>query len=79
MATITNFNEEKPMNNDERNLDLALADADVENRKLQARVIELERVVTSAKDMVDALNGISSDYQTWNRLLSKLEKDLSRL
>ena len=67
------------MNNDERNLDLALADADVENRKLQARVIELERVVTSAKDMVDALNGISSDYQTWNRLLSKLEKDLSRL
>jgi uncharacterized coiled-coil protein SlyX len=66
------------MNIEERDLDLALADAETENRKLKARITDLEKVVASAKDMVDALNGLS-DYETWNRLLSKLEKDLARL
>ena len=66
------------MNEHERDLDLALADAEAENRKLKARIADLEKVVASAKDMVDALNGIS-DYVAWSRLLSKLEKDLARL
>jgi hypothetical protein len=66
------------MNAEERNLDLALADAEAENRKLKARIADLERVTNSAKDMVDALNGLS-DYETWNQLLSKLERDLARL
>ena len=60
----------------------AIADAEVEveveNQKLKARIADLERATTSAKDMVDALNGLS-DYETWNRLLSKLERDLARL
>ena len=63
------------MEQTERETDLALADAEAENRKLKARIADLERVATSAKDMVAALNGFS-DYETWNRLLSKLEKDL---
>lgn len=37
-----------------------------ENRKLKTRIADLEKVVTSAKDMVDALNGIS-DYVAWSR------------
>jgi hypothetical protein len=56
----------------------AIADAEVENQKLKARITDLERATTSAKDMVDALNGLS-DYETWNHLLSKLERDLARL
>lgn len=63
------------MEQTERETDLALADAEAENRKLKARIADLERVATSARDMVTALNGMS-DYETWNRLLSKLEKDL---
>jgi hypothetical protein len=66
------------MNAEERDLDLALADAEAENRKLKARIADLERATNSAKDMVSALNELS-DYPTWNRLLSKLEKDLARL
>lgn len=66
------------MNTTERDLDLALAEAEAENRKLKARITDLERATTSAKEMVDALNGLS-DYETWNRLLTKLEKDLARL
>jgi hypothetical protein len=66
------------MNAEERDLDLALADAEAENRKLKARIADLEQVTNSARDMVSALNGLS-DYPTWSRLLAKLEKDLSRL
>jgi hypothetical protein len=66
------------MNDEERDLDLALADAEAENRKLKARIADLERVVSSAKDMVGALNELS-EYATWARLLAKLEKDLARL
>jgi uncharacterized coiled-coil protein SlyX len=66
------------VNAEERDLDLALADAEAENRKLKARIAELEKATASAKDMVAALNGLS-DYATWNRLLSELEKDLARL
>ena len=66
------------MNMDTRDLDLALADAEAENRKLKARITDLEKVIASAREMVDALNGLS-DYATWNRLLSKLEKDLAQL
>ncbi len=66
------------MKDEERDLDLALADAEAENRKLKARIADLERVVSSAKDMVNALNELS-EYATWARLLAKLEKDLSRL
>lgn len=62
----------------EREIDLALAEAEAENRKLKARVADLERVVESAKEMVGALNGLS-DYDTWHKLLTKLEKDLDRL
>jgi hypothetical protein len=66
------------VNAEERDLDLALADAEAENRKLKARIADLEKVVVSAKDMVSALNELS-EYATWARLLSKLEKDLARL
>jgi cell division protein FtsB len=66
------------MKDEERNLDLALADAEAENRKLKARIVDLERAISSAKDMVGALNEMS-DYATWARLLAKLEKDLARL
>jgi hypothetical protein len=66
------------MKDEERNLDLALADAEAENRKLKARIVDLERAISSAKDMVNALNEMS-EYATWARLLAKLEKDLARL
>lgn len=42
------------------------------------RVRKLERVAESAKAMVGALNN-PSDYETWAKLLTKLEKDLDRL
>jgi len=66
------------MNTEERGLDLALADAEADNRKLKERIADLERAICSAKDMVAALNGMS-DYETWCGLLSKLEKDLARV
>lgn len=66
------------MNAEERDLDLALADADADNKKLKARIVDLERTVNAAQDMVDALNGLS-DYATWNQLLGKLEKELKQL
>jgi len=49
-----------------------------EDKELKARIDRLERVAESAKAMVGALNN-PSDYETWSRLLSKLEKDLDRL
>lgn len=62
----------------DRELDLALADADAENKKLKARIVDLERVTNAAQEMVYALNNMS-DYPTWNRLLAKLEKELKRI
>jgi hypothetical protein len=63
------------MNDTERNLDLALAECEAENRLLRARNDRLEKVAEAAKAMVGALQNMA-DFEQWDRALTRLEKTL---
>ena len=63
------------MNDTERNLDLALAECESENRLLRARNDRLEKVAEAAKTMVGALQNMA-DFEQWDRALTRLEKTL---
>lgn len=63
------------MNDTERNLDLALAECEAENRLLRARNDRLEKVAEAAKVMVGALQNMT-DFEQWDRALTRLEKTL---
>jgi hypothetical protein len=63
------------MNETERNLDLALAECEAENRLLRARNDRLEKVAQAAKTMVGALQNMA-DFEQWDKALTRLEKTL---
>jgi len=63
------------MKTEERELDLALAEAESENRLLRARNERLEKVVEAAKTMVGVLNHMA-DFEDWDKALTRLEKAL---
>jgi hypothetical protein len=63
------------MNDTERNLDLALAECEAENRLLRARNDRLEKVSEAAKAMVGALQNMA-DFEQWDKALTRLEKTL---
>ena len=63
------------MNDTERDLDLALAECESENRLLRARNDRLEKVAEAAKTMVGALQNMA-DFEQWDKALTRLEKTL---
>jgi len=63
------------MNDTERNLDLALAECEAENRLLRARNDRLEKVAQAARVMVSALQSVA-DFDQWDKALTRLEKTL---
>jgi len=63
------------MNEIERDLDLALAECEAENRLLRARNDRLEKVAEAAKTMVGALQNMA-DFEQWDKALTRLEKML---
>ena len=63
------------MNENERMMDLALGDAQAEVAALRARVDKLEKVAEAAKAMVGALQNMT-DFEQWDRALTRLEKTL---
>jgi len=63
------------MNDIERDLDLALAECEAENRLLRARNDRLEKVAEAAKTMVGALQNMA-DFEQWDKALTRLEKTL---
>lgn len=66
------------MNENERMMDLALGDAQAEVTALRARVDKLEKVATAAKVMIGALTHMS-EYDQWDKALTRLEKTLEGL
>jgi len=60
------------MTDAERELDLNIADLEVENRLMRARINRLERVEFAAKAVVNSFTN-SIDYNTWDEALDKLE------
>ena len=63
------------MNENERMMDLALAESEAENRLLRARNERLEKVADAAKAMIGALTHMS-EYDQWDKALTRLEKTL---
>ena len=63
------------MNETERDLDLALAECEAENRLLRARNDRLEKVAEAAKTMIGALQNMD-DFEQWDKALTRLEKTL---
>ena len=60
------------MTDNEREMDLNIADLEVENRLMRARINRLERVEFAAKAVVNSFTN-SIDYNTWDEALDKLE------
>jgi len=63
---------EKQMTDAEREMDLNIADLEVENRLMRARIDRLERVESAAKAVVISFTN-SIDYDSWDKALDKLE------
>ena len=63
------------MTDAERELDLNIADLEVENRLMRARINRLERVESAAKAVVISFSN-SIDYDSWDKALDKLETTL---
>ena len=63
------------MNENERMMDLTLAEAEAENRLLRARNERLEKVAQAARAMVGALTHMG-EYAEWDKALTRLEKTL---
>jgi hypothetical protein len=63
------------MTDEERELDLNIADLETENRLMKARMDRLERVESAAKAVVISFTN-SIDYDSWDKALDKLETTL---
>ena len=63
---------EKQMTDEEREMDLNIADLEVENRLMRARIDRLERVESAAKAVVNSFSN-SIDYDSWDKALDRLE------
>ena len=63
------------MTDEEREMDLNIADLEVENRMMRARMARLERVESAAKAVMKAFDN-SIDYITWDSALDALEATL---
>jgi hypothetical protein len=60
------------MTNEEREMDLTIAELESESRLMRARIDRLEHVESAAKAVMKAFsNGI--DYDSWDKALDKLE------
>ena len=60
------------MTNEEREMDLAMAELEAESRLMRARIERLERVESAAKAVIKAFSN-SIDYNTWDTALDALE------
>ena len=60
------------MTNEEREMDLAIAELEAESRLMRARIERLERVESAAKAVIKAFSN-SIDYNTWDTALDALE------
>ena len=60
------------MTNEEREMDLAIAELEAESRLMRARMERLERVESAAKAVIKAFSN-SIDYNTWDTALDALE------
>ena len=60
------------MTNEEREMDLTIADLEAESRLMRARMERLERVESAAKAVMKAFSK-SIDYNTWDTALDALE------
>jgi hypothetical protein len=63
------------MNEAEREMDLTIAELEQENRLMRERMKRLERVESSAKALVQALQN-NSDYDVFEKAADALEKVL---
>ena len=63
------------MTNEEREMDLAIAELEAENRLMRARMDRLERVEFAAKAVMRAFSN-SIDYDSWDKALDALENVL---
>ena len=60
------------MTNEEREMDLTIAELEAESRLMRARIERLERVESAAKAVVNSFSN-SIDYDSWDKALDKLE------
>jgi hypothetical protein len=60
------------MTNEEREMDLAIAELEAESRLMRARIERLERVESAAKAVMKAFSN-SIDYDSWDKALDTLE------
>ena len=60
------------MTNEEREMDLTIAELEAESRLMRARMERLERVESAAKAVMKAFSN-SIDYNTWDTALDALE------
>ena len=60
------------MTDEEREMDLTIAELEAESRLIRARMERLERVESAAKAVVKAFSN-SIDYNTWDAALDALE------
>jgi hypothetical protein len=60
------------MTNEEREMDLTIADLEAESRLMRARIERLERVESAAKAVMQSFSN-SIDYDSWDKALDKLE------
>ena len=75
MGRIMEHVKEKQMTDAERELDLNIADLEVENRLMRARIARLERVESAAKAVMNSFSN-SIDYDNWDKALDRLEAAL---
>jgi hypothetical protein len=60
------------MTNEEREMDLTIADLEAESRLMRARIERLERVESAAKAVMQSFSN-SIDYDSLDKALDKLE------
>jgi len=60
------------MTNEEREMDLTIAELEAESRLMRARIERLERVESAAKAVMQSFSN-SIDYDSWDKALDKLE------
>ena len=60
------------MTNEEREMDLTIAELEAESRLMRARIERLEKVESAAKAVMRAFSN-SIDYDSWDKALDALE------
>lgn len=60
------------MTNEEREMDLTIADLEAESRLMRERIERLEKVESAAKAVMRAFSN-SIDYDSWDKALDALE------